>query len=93
VQGSRGIWLDGPGYTSTEFHDVMQVDRDKIQRGLWMKADDVVAASLDGLDRGALFVLQGWQYKLLVKILLPLVPRWLFRWGALHMSRRTGRVE
>src|ERR1044072_3768547 len=35
-----------PGFTYTEFHDVMGADRSQIPKWLWMKADDVVDASL-----------------------------------------------
>jgi short-subunit dehydrogenase len=62
-----------PGYTYSEFHDRIGVDRSLIPKSLWLKADDVVAQSLRGLDRGKLFVITGWQYKLAVALakLLP----------------------
>ncbi|MBZ5546026.1 MAG: SDR family oxidoreductase [Acidobacteriia bacterium] len=63
-----------PGYTLTEFHDVMGFDRRLVPRSLWTSAEDVVEASLAGLRRGDLFVVPGWRYKLLV-ILLRLMPR------------------
>lgn len=53
-----------PGFTYTEFHDVLGVDRGKVPRWLWMDAGDVVEASLRGLARGKLFVIPGWQYRL-----------------------------
>ena len=62
-----------PGYTLTEFHDVMGFDRGLVPRSLWMSAEDVVEASLAGLRRGDLFVVPGWRYKLLV-MLLRLMP-------------------
>ena len=55
-----------PGYTITEFHQSMGWDRSHIPSWLWMQAAEVVAASLDGLDRGKLFVIPGWKYKLAV---------------------------
>ena len=55
-----------PGFTYTEFHDVLGMDRGAIPRWLWMSAADVVGASLAGLDRGKLFVIPGWKYRLFV---------------------------
>jgi uncharacterized protein len=52
-----------PGFTFTEFHDTLGVDRNNIPRVLWMKADDVVESSLRGLDRGDVIVIPGWIYK------------------------------
>jgi len=63
-----------PGYTVTEFHDVMGFDRKLIPASLWMTAEDVVEASLRGLARGRLIVVPGWRYKLVV-LLLRLLPR------------------
>lgn len=58
-----------PGFTVTEFHDTLGVDRSKIPRFLWMKADDVVDASLRGLDRSQVIVIPGWKYKLTVGVM------------------------
>jgi short-subunit dehydrogenase len=58
-----------PGFTITEFHDTLGVDRGNIPGWLWMKADDIVAASLRGLERGDIIVVPGWQYKVLVAFL------------------------
>jgi short-subunit dehydrogenase len=63
-----------PGFTVTEFHDVMGFDRSRVPRNWWTSAEKVVDASLAGLRRGALFVVPGWRYKLLV-ILLRMMPR------------------
>ena len=65
-----------PGYTLTEFHDVMGFDRKLIPASLWMSAEDVVEASLRGLARGRLIVVPGWRYKLVVAF-LRLMPRFL----------------
>ncbi|MFL6450168.1 MAG: SDR family NAD(P)-dependent oxidoreductase [Bryobacteraceae bacterium] len=55
-----------PGFTYSEFHDVMGVDRPRMApRQFWMRAEDVVDASLAGLARGQLFVIPGWRYRLL----------------------------
>jgi short-subunit dehydrogenase len=58
-----------PGFTVTEFHDTLGVDRAAIPSFLWLKADRVVEASLRGFDRGAVLVVPGWQYKALVNFL------------------------
>jgi len=58
-----------PGYTYSEFHDVMNVDRTKVAPDyLWLRAEDVVEESLKGLSRGKLFVVPGWQYKTFVSL-------------------------
>lgn len=73
---TEGVWLElkaagspvrvqalCPGYTRSEFHDTLQMDRSKIPAGLWMQADFVVAESLRGLERDRLFVIPGWKYR------------------------------
>ena len=55
-----------PGFTLSEFHDVVGMDRSAIPKALWMSADFVVEESLRGFDQGKLFVIPGWRYKLLV---------------------------
>jgi short-subunit dehydrogenase len=80
-----------PGFTYTEFHDVAGMDRNLIAKRMWLRAEDVVEASLRGLDRGDLFVVPGWRYKFLVR-LLAVVPDGLRRRGTLWYGRRTKRV-
>src|SRR4051794_30769633 len=76
---TEGIWLElgsrgsgvtvqalCPGFTYSEFHDVMQMDRPAIPQAWWTDADDVVSASLEGLAKRKLFVVPGWRYKVLV---------------------------
>jgi short-subunit dehydrogenase len=63
-----------PGFTMTEFHDVLGMERNFISSAWWMRAEDVVEASLRGLEKGMLFVVPGWRYKLLVA-LIRLMPR------------------
>jgi hypothetical protein len=53
-----------PGFTVTEFHQTLGMDRKLIPNFLWMKADDVVEASLNGFDRGQVIVVPGWKYKI-----------------------------
>ncbi|HEY6451555.1 MAG TPA: SDR family oxidoreductase [Steroidobacteraceae bacterium] len=62
-----------PGFTYSEFHDVMRVDRRMLgSPSLWLRADQVVDASLKGLSTGTLFVVPGWRYRLLVALLTKL---------------------
>lgn len=63
-----------PGFTLSEFHDVVQMDRSVIPSFLWCRAEDVVAESLQGLREGREVVIPGAVYKLLGLILkVPLV--------------------
>jgi len=77
-----------PGYTITEFHDVIGFDRKQVPASWWTPVERVVDASLQGLQRGKLFVVPGWRYKFIVA-LLRLMPHsllhatssWGDRWG------------
>lgn len=73
-----------PGFTKTEFHDVLGLDRSFISEAWWMPAEDVAEASLRGLEKGKLFVVPGWRYKLLVAALRAL-PR-----NVLHFALTKG---
>jgi short-subunit dehydrogenase len=63
-----------PGFTYTEFHDVIGSDRRSIPRFLWMGPEAVVEASLKGLDRGRVVVVPGRVYRA-VAGLANLLPR------------------
>jgi len=65
-----------PGFTHSEFHAAKGIDPKSFPYWLWMRAEDVVDASLRGLAAGKLFVVPGAIYKLAV-VLVPLVPTWL----------------
>jgi short-subunit dehydrogenase len=67
-----------PGFTLSEFHDVIHMDRSAIPKSLWMTADFVVNESLRAFDRGKLIVVPGWRYKVLVAG-LKVVPSVLLR--------------
>jgi short-subunit dehydrogenase len=101
---TEGIWLElksrespvrvqalCPGFTLSEFHDVLGMDRSPIGKSLWMTTDSVVEASLRGFDQGKLFVVPGWRYKALVW-LLRAMPAALLRnaasWGVRRYRRR-----
>ena len=75
-----------PGYTWSEFHDVMGADRGEIPKSWWMPAEFVVRESLRGLKTGQLFVIPGWRYRLIVR-LAKLVPRQIFAWGAARQRK------
>ena len=53
-----------PGFTYTEFHDTLGVDRAQIPKWLWMPAAYVVRRSLDALESGTLFVIPNWKYRI-----------------------------
>jgi short-subunit dehydrogenase len=89
---SEGLWLElqgtgvsvqalCPGFTYTEFHDVMGSDRAKHPRWMWMDAAFVVEESLRNLGR--LYVVPGWKYKVFLAIWTKL-PAWL----RLRLERR-----
>ncbi len=81
-----------PGFTLTEFHDVMPMDRSGVPKMLWMTADFVVKESLEGFDRGKLIVVPGWHYKAIVA-LLRCLPGALIRWGSIHAVKRYRRAK
>jgi hypothetical protein len=83
-----------PGFTISEFHDTLGVDRKRIPDSLWMSAEFVVAASLRGLARGKLLVVPGWRYQFFVFV-LGLLPTFLRHALALRYARRAqkeGRI-
>lgn len=59
-----------PGFTYSGFHEAMGVARDRLATcSVWMTAEQVVQASLNGLQRNRLFVIPGWRYKLIAAFL------------------------
>ncbi len=79
-----------PGFTYSEFHDVLGLDRKAVPENWWLPAEYVVAESFRGLSRGQVIVIPGWRYKLLAA-LLKCLPRPLYYTGSLVYSRRMGR--
>jgi Short-chain dehydrogenases of various substrate specificities len=86
---TEGVWLElksigsgvrvqalCPGFTVSDFHDTLGVDKTRIPASLWTTAEDVVDASLHGLERNQLFVIPGWRYKIFV-MLTRFAPMWL----------------
>ncbi len=59
-----------PGFTYSEFHDVMGVSRPALAgSSLWMSPEYVVDQSLEGLGRRQLFVIPNWRYRLITSFL------------------------
>jgi short-subunit dehydrogenase len=79
-----------PGYTVTEFHDVIGMNRALIPKFLWLDARFVVRESLQGLDRNDLLVIPSWKYRLIVRVARRL-PRHLRYVIAARVGRRTRR--
>jgi short-subunit dehydrogenase len=80
-----------PGYTVTEFHDVLGVDRSLVPKSLWLDASFVVRRSLQALERNNLLVIPGWRYRLIVAAMRYL-PRALRIVIAQRVGQRTRRV-
>lgn len=79
-----------PGFTVTEFHDRLDMDRSEVPKGWWLSSEQVVAESFRGLSRGQLVVVPGMQYRILVCVLRWL-PRALYDPVAIATARRRGR--
>ncbi|MBI5420673.1 MAG: SDR family NAD(P)-dependent oxidoreductase [Deltaproteobacteria bacterium] len=79
-----------PGYTLTEFHDASGIGRDHVPASWWMSAEDVVDASLRGLEQGKPVVVPGWRYKFYV-FLLKALPGVLVRSLALRTQGKYRR--
>ena len=79
-----------PGFTHTEFHDRMQIDKSKgIPAWMWLNADRVVRESLDACFRdGPTVVIPGKRYKLIV-MALRYMPMWVRR----ILQERYGRAR
>lgn len=59
-----------PGFTYSEFHPTMGVARERLGgSSMWLTAEQVVDASLDGLAKRKLFVVPGWRYRFIVSFL------------------------
>jgi len=81
-----------PGFTLSEFHDVLRMDRGTIPSSLWMTADFVVEESLRGFGRRKLIVVPGWRYKAMVAF-MKLVPASWMRRGSIAAVRRYRRAK
>lgn len=79
-----------PGFTHTEFHDRMQIDKTQgIPAWVWLAAEDVVRDSLENaFGHGPTVVIPNWKYKMIV-LMLRYMPLWLRR----MMQERYGRAR
>ncbi|HEY6344172.1 MAG TPA: SDR family oxidoreductase [Bryobacteraceae bacterium] len=68
-----------PGFTLTEFHDVVNVDRSQVPRALWLTPDFVVQESLRAFDRGQTIVIPDWRYKAIARFMRMAPQSWLRR--------------
>ena len=81
-----------PGFTLTEFHDVLGMNRGRIPGFLWMSPRDVVQASLRGLEQRKVIVVPGRAYQA-IRLLLWLLPPSLRRLSAAGSGRLMARVS
>jgi short-subunit dehydrogenase len=83
-----------PGITATEFLDVAETHRGMLVRRMpMMTAEQVVEASLRGLDRGGVRVVAGWPNRLLGFVAQRLAPRGLARRVAGRLYRPGGVAQ
>lgn len=75
-----------PGFTYSEFHDVMQLDRGKIPRALWLEPDYVVEESLRALSGNKVIVIPSLRYKAIAS-LLRMIPGPMLRAGVLRHAK------
>ncbi len=92
-QAAPGVAVQAlcPGFTYSEFHDVMGTGRGMVAASLWLLAEDVVRESLDGLTPGRLFVIPDWRYRWFVTLYTKL-PVWLRLWLAVRSPHKRARV-
>ncbi len=77
-----------PGLTRTEFQQVSGTDTARLPGFLWQEADEVAAASLEGLRRGTLVVVPGLKNRLPLGLVRGAVARTLGRRVLGALSRR-----
>lgn len=82
-QSAPGVAIQNlcPGFTYSEFHDVVGVDRAKVAKTLWLQTSAVVHESLDNFRPGNLYVIPDWRYRWFVH-LYPKLPTALRLWLA-----------
>jgi uncharacterized protein len=80
-----------PGFTLTEFHDVLGMNRGHIPSFLWMQPREVVEESLRGLERRKVIVIPGRAYQF-IRWLLWALPPSIRRMTAARSGRLLTRV-
>jgi short-subunit dehydrogenase len=86
----RGVYVQAlcPGYTRTEFHERGEMDMSRYPTWVWMRAAQVVKASLEAMRRRRpVVVIPGMGYRAAV-LALRCMPRWAWR---LFIGRMRGR--
>jgi short-subunit dehydrogenase len=76
-----------PGFTLSEFHDVLRMDRSRVPQFLWMTPDYVVKESLRGFSQRKLIVIPNWRYKALVEV-MKIIPNSWMRGFTIAAARR-----
>lgn len=81
-----------PGFTYSEFHDTLGVDRSAIAKTLWLDPVFVIRESLRALDSGRVFVIPDWRYRFAARLseLLPAKWRIAFERRSPHKRRKKG---
>lgn len=80
-----------PGFTHSEFHDVTgtRAMMSKLPKWMWLDADEVADAGIDGAERGEVVVVPGAVYKLLRFAARHLPERFLLR----RMAKGSRRIR
>jgi short-subunit dehydrogenase len=69
IQSAVKVQALCPGFTYTEFHAALGIEREKVApSSLWLQPEFVVDESLKALARGKLFVIPGWRYQAIVAL-------------------------
>lgn len=91
----RGVHVTAlcPGFTWSEFHDVTGTRGNmNVPAGMWLQADAVARAGIEGNERGDVVVIPGWRYRLLHALARHLPERMRLRLMARN-SRRFRPVD
>ncbi len=82
-----------PGFTYSEFHDKLGVDRRTIPSMFWTPTQFVVAESLRGFDHGAFMVIPGWRYRWLVRVIRTIPDSWMRAISTFYARKRRERAQ
>lgn len=59
-----------PGFTYSEFHDVTGTrSKMRVSQWMWLQADAVARAGIEGCERGDVLVVPGWRYRAIAAVL------------------------
>ena len=76
-----------PGFTRTEFHERGRMKMKGLPEFMWLDSDQLVARSWSDAQKGKAVSIPGWQYKLLVGIIVTL-PRGIVRRIGMNLRKR-----